>query len=102
MQSEQKESNKVYYEIFEDKRVIKFIDKHIKDKNFQNRLEDKYYELSINPYKEAEDPFKSRKCPKCKKTRMGDYRLIYFIIESSKEIEIVDVGLRKNIYKKWD
>jgi len=102
MQSEQKEVNKVHYEIFEDKRVIKFLDKHINDKDLQDRIEDKYYWLSINPHKEAEKTFKSHKCPKCKKTRVGGYRLIYFIHESTKEIEIVDIGIRKNIYKKWD
>ncbi len=102
MQLGQKESNKVHYEIFEDKRVIKFLDKHINNKQLQDRIEDKYYWLSLNPYKEAEKSFKSQKCPKCKKTRMGEYRLIFYIHESTKEIEIVDIGLRKNIYKKWD
>ena len=102
MQSKQKEDSELHYEIFEDKRVIRFLDKHINDNDLQDRIEDKYYWLSINPYKEAEKSFKSHKCPKCKKTRIGGYRLIYFIHEPTKEIEIIDIGLRKNIYKKWD
>ena len=102
MQLNQKNFNETNYEIFEDKRVIKFLDNHYNNSNLQNRLEDKYYWLSINPYKEAEKSFKSKKCPKCKKTRIGDYRIIYFIYESKKEVEIIDIGLRKNIYKKWD
>lgn len=37
-----------------------------------------------------------------KKTRVGDYRIIYFINESTKEVEIIDIGPRRSIYKKWD
>ena len=32
------------------------------------RIYGKYHQLSIDPYNEAESSFKSRKCPKCKKT----------------------------------
>lgn len=46
--------------------------------------------------------FKSRKCPKCKKTRIGDYRIIYHISDNTNFVELIDIGLRKNIYKKWD
>lgn len=67
MQSEQKEDNESHYEIFEDKRVIKFLDKHINDNDLQERIEDKYYWLSLNPYKEAEKSFKSHKYPKTMK-----------------------------------
>ena len=102
MQSKRKDIDEPIYEIFEDKKAIKFLDKHLNDINLQNRIEEKYYGLAVNPYKEAQNSFKSKKCPKCKKTRMGNYRIIYFIHESKKEIEIIDIGLRKNIYKKWD
>ncbi len=36
------------------------------------------------------------------KTRVGKYRIIYFIDELKKEIEIIDIGPRNKIYKKWD
>jgi mRNA-degrading endonuclease RelE of RelBE toxin-antitoxin system len=36
------------------------------------------------------------------KTRVGSYRIIYFVNELTKEVEIIDIGPRKNIYKKWD
>lgn len=52
--------------------------------------------------KESENSFKSKKCPKCKKTRVGGYRIIYFINEPTKEVEIIDIGPRKSIYKKWN
>ncbi len=96
-------SYKVCYELFEDKRAIKFMDKNDDDnETLINRIPNKYYQLAIDPYKEAESSFKSRKCRKCKKTRVGNYRIIYFINESTKEVEIIDIGPRRTIYKKWD
>lgn len=94
--------NESAYELFEDKKAIKFMDNHSDDEKLLNRIYDKYFQLSKDPYSEAESSFKSKKCPKCMKTRVGTYRIIYFINESKKEIEIIDIGSRKNIYKKWD
>lgn len=38
-----------------------------------------------------------------KKTRIGDYRLIYYIVsDNNKFVELSDIGFRKNIYNKWD
>lgn len=91
-----------HYELFEDKRAIKFLDKHSDDMDLINRIYEKYLLLAKDPYKEAENSFKSRKCPKCKKTRVGKYRIIYFINELKKEIEIIDIGPRRGVYKKWD
>ena len=78
------------------------MDKHSADEDLVNRIHDKYLKLSQNPYNEAEKSFRSKKYPKCKKTRVGGYRIIYFINESTKEIEIIDIGSRGNIYKRWD
>lgn len=64
--------------------------------------EEVHGKLAHLAYKESEMSFKSKKCTKCKKTRVGMYRIIYFIDESKKEIEIVDIGPWKNIYKKLD
>ena len=94
--------DKYCYEIFEDKKAIKFMDKYSNNEDLINRIHDKYLLLAIRPYKEAERSFKSKKCPKCKKTRVGKYRIIYFIDELKKEIEIIDIGPRGTIYKKWD
>ena len=95
-------NSEVHYELFEDRRAIKFMDNHLDDEKLIKRIHSKYYKLAINPYNEAESSFKSKKCPKCKKTRVGGYRIIYFINESTKEVEIIDIGSRRNIYKKWD
>ena len=61
-------NSEVHYELFEDKKSIKFMDSHSEDEKFIRRIHGKYYQLAVDPYKEAESSFRSRKCPKCKKT----------------------------------
>lgn len=95
-------NSEVHYELFEDKKAIRFMDNHSDDEKLISRIHGKYYQLAVDPYKEAESSFRSRKCPKCKKTGVGDYRIIYFINESTKEVEIIDIGPRRSIYKKWN
>ena len=94
-------NSEVHYELFEDKKAIRFMDNHSDDEKLISRIHGKYYQLAVDSYKEAESSFRSKKCPKCKKTRVGDYRIIYFINESTKEVEIIDIGPRRSIYKKW-
>ena len=67
-----KDNPKTYYDLFEDKKAIKFMDKHCDDEEILNRIYDKYYQLSIDQYKEAESSFRSKKCPKCKKNKSGN------------------------------
>ncbi|MBR0472937.1 MAG: type II toxin-antitoxin system RelE/ParE family toxin [Methanosphaera sp.] len=90
------------YRVFIDKTVEKFFDKHSDDVELIERIEKKILKLSENPYLCAEKSFRSRKCPKCKKTRIGDYRVIYYISDNAGFVELIDIGLRKHIYKKWD
>ena len=78
------------------------MDVHSDNEKLISRIRGKYYQLAVDLYKEAESSFRSRKCPKCKKTRVGDYRIINFINESTKEVEIIDIGPRRSIYKKWN
>ena len=78
------------------------MDVHADNEKLISRIRGKYYQLAVDLYKEAESSFRSRKCPKCKKTRVGDYRIINFINESTKEVEIIDIGPRRSIYKKWN
>ena len=102
MSSEQKNCKNEFYEIFEDRKAIKFMNNHSDNVDLIDRIHEKYLKLSVDPYNESENSFKSKKCPKCKKTRVGNYRIIYFINEFRKEIEIIDIGPRRTIYKKWD
>ena len=89
------------YRVFEDKLALKFRDKHSNDDVLLNRIDKKYLRLSVNPYFEADSSFRSKKCPGCLKTKVGAYRIIYHINESNKTIQILDVGPRGSIYKKW-
>ncbi|MDO5824884.1 MAG: hypothetical protein BZ137_06105 [Methanosphaera sp. rholeuAM130] len=90
------------YEIVEDKKAIRFMDKIDDDEELSNRIKKQYKKLSENPYKYAEESFYSNKCHKCKKTRVGDYRIIYYVNESLNIVQIIDIDHRKKIYKKWD
>lgn len=53
MQSGKEDISDFVYDIFEDKTVIKYHEKHEEDTDLQNRIDDKYLLLSINPYKEG-------------------------------------------------
>ena len=101
MQLDLENKDSVFYRIIEDRRAIKFRNKS-RDINLMERINDKYFKLSVDPYSEAEDSFRSRKCPKCLKTNVGGYRIIYVVDNSQHIVLILDIGPRKNIYKKWD
>lgn len=51
-------SFKICYELFEDKKAIKFMDKHFDDERLINRIYDIYHRLAVDPYNEAESSFK--------------------------------------------
>ena len=93
--------NTVPYSIFQETLVDDFLDKHSNNAVLIDRIAYKFVRISRNPYREAEKAFISSKCPKCKRARVGDYRIIYMIYESSKEVHILDIDKRARIYKKW-
>ena len=94
-------TNEDKYRVFQDDLVNEFLNKHSKDKILIERIKEKIIRISFNPYREADKSFLSSKCPKCKKARVGDYRIIYFIYDSLNEVQILDIGHRSRIYKKW-
>ena len=87
------------YKILEHDRAVKFKKKHQKDKQLILRIDKKYIEIIKNPYNSAFNEMKSDKCPKCRRARIGDYRIVYFISEKQKIIEIVDIIPRSNNYR---
>ena len=89
------------YRVFKDKRVEKYLDNHSDNTELIERIEKRILDLSKDPYFYA-DSFKSKKCPNCKKTRVGNYRIIYYISKRAKLVELIDIGPRKKVYKKWD
>ena len=56
-----KNNSELQYELFEDKKAIKFMDTHSDDEKLVRRIHGKYYLLAIDPYKEAESSFRSKK-----------------------------------------
>jgi len=66
------------------------------DRLIAARIGKKVGETSRSPYHFSEKLTDSD----CRKIRIGDYRVIIEIIEEKKEIWILKLGHRKNIYKK--
>ena len=85
MQSKRKDRDEPIYEIFEDKKVIKFLDKHFNDIDLKNRIEEKYYGLAVNPYKEAQNSFKSKNVNSLK-TKLEN------ILNSPKKEKAIDIS----------
>lgn len=54
-------------------------------------------ELIINPYNSN---FLKDSSDKERKIRKGKYRIIFLIFEDKKEVEILKIGKRSNVYKK--
>ena len=87
------------YKILEHDKAKKFKRKHKTDKQLILRIEKKYIEIIKNPYKPSFLEMKSDKCPKCRRARVGDYRIVYFISEKKNLIEIIDIIPRSNDYR---
>lgn len=87
------------YELFEHDRVTKFFNKHRNDKELLIRINKKYKDILINPYSTNFKQLKTTKCPKCHRARVGDYRIIFYINELNREIEIIDIIPRKDNYR---
>ena len=89
------------YKLFEHDRVKKFFKKHKKDKLLLLRITKKYYEILDNPYNTEFIEMTSVKCPKCQRARVGNYRIIFYVAEKNRQIEIIDIIPRKNNYKMF-
>lgn len=87
------------YELFEHDRVSKFLKKHKNDKKLLLRINKKYLDILKNPYDSSYKELTSVKCPKCHRARVGDYRIIFYVNERKKQIEIIDIIPRKDNYK---
>ena len=87
------------YKLFEHKKAKKFLKKHDKDKKLLLRITKKYMEILKNPYESEFIELTSKKCPKCQRARVGNYRIIFYVSESRKQIEIIDIIPQKNKYR---
>jgi len=66
-------------------------------KEHQKRIYKKIQELKENPYrhKALTAPFKG-----CFRLRVGNYRIVYMPLKDTGKIILIDVDLRKKVYKK--
>lgn len=63
----------------------------------RERIHRKIQELKENPYrhKMLTYPFAG-----CFRLRIGNFRVIYIPVERTKKVILIDVGLRKKVYKR--
>ncbi|WP_323737218.1 type II toxin-antitoxin system RelE/ParE family toxin [Methanosphaera sp. ISO3-F5] len=57
--------------------------------------------ITKNPFNSTNRQLKSKKCPKCKRYRVGNYRIVYYVNTKKKFVEFIDVDDRANIYRKY-
>ena len=57
--------------------------------------------ITQNPFDSTNKQLKSKKCPKCKRYRIGNYRIAYYINTKKGFVEFIDVDDRTSIYRKY-
>ena len=71
--------------------------KKYKKKNLQDykHIKESIEKIEENPYLKENINIQGSKCPKCKRMRSGNYRIIYYLHTKKPIIEIVRVVERK-------
>ena len=87
------------YKIFEHEKAKKFFRKNKNDKKLLLRINKEYIKVLKNPFDSSYKELNSVKCPKCHRARVGNFRIIFYISEEKKYIEIIDIISRKDNYK---
>ncbi len=87
------------YELFEHDKAKKFFKKHKNDTTLLLRINKEYMRILTNPFDSTYKELNSVKCPKCHRARVGNFRIIFYISETQKRIEIVNIIPRKDNYK---
>ncbi|WP_409988282.1 type II toxin-antitoxin system RelE family toxin [Methanosphaera sp. ISO3-F5] len=73
----------------EQKRDLKHFKKS--NKKLYEKIKEGLYNIQIDPYNADNIQLKSNKCPKCRRYRVGNYRIIYYVNSSQKIIEIIKI-----------
>lgn len=84
------------YDIIFSKQAKKFIEKQ--DKVTKKRLRNAILELSENPYKARE--VKKLKGDSAYRKRVGDFRIVFDIVDQKLRINVLKVDNRGEAYKK--
>ena len=87
------------YRLYEHENAKKFFKKQEKDNKLLIRITKKYFEILENPHKKAFVELNSVKCPRCHRARVGNYRIIFYINEDKKIVEIANIIPRSDNYK---
>ena len=89
------------FNLKEHRDAKKFIKKHEKDKKLILRIYERYDEILNNPYHVKFRQLKSVKCPKCQRAKVGDYRIVFYIIKEKNLVEIIDIFHRNEDYRYY-
>ena len=84
------------------KLFLKKLSKYSKtNKELYNEILESLEIITKNPFNKSNIQLKSKKCPKCKRYRVGNYRIVYYINTKKGFIEFIDIDDRSSIYKKY-
>lgn len=87
------------YRLFEHDKAKKFFKSHRNNKVLLLRINKEYKNIIKNPFNSSYKKLNSVKCPKCHRARVGNYRILFYISEEKRFIEIIDIIPRKDDYK---
>ena len=90
------------FETIYTKKALKKLNKFKKkNKNVYKQLKNGINKIEKNPYKSSNKQLESIKCPKCKRHKVGNYRIVYFVHMDSNIIEIQNIVNRKSDYNEY-
>ncbi len=69
-----------------------------KNKTQYKRIIDGLDEIEKDPFKSSNKQLLSNKCPKCKRKKVGNYRIIYYVNTGLNIIEIQNIIKRQTNY----
>ena len=85
------------------KLFLKKLSKYSKtNKKLYKEIIDSLDIITKNPFDSTNKQLKSKKCPKCKRYRVGNYRIVYYI-NTERFVEFIDVDdrqIQQKILKK--
>ena len=90
------------FETIYTKKALKNLNKYKKkNKTIYEQLIKGIAQIEENPYNSANKQLESIRCPKCKRHKVGKYRIVYYIHTKSNIIEIQNVIPRKSDYDEY-
>lgn len=69
-------------------------------KKFRGKIDKKLNLLAENPYMKHNNAKPLKGMSSCYRLRIGDWRIIYEVINNKLKIYVIKIGLRKEVYKQ--